>query len=108
VSDVPEIDVDLLAQHLGDGALVIDVREDDEYTGGHVAGALHMPLTTVPDQLHAFPDGQPFFVICAVGARSGRAVQFLRAQGLDATNVTGGTKAWLDSGRAVVSGSDPV
>jgi rhodanese-related sulfurtransferase len=108
LSDVPEIDVDALEGHIGAGALVIDVRESDEYTGGHVAGARHVPLTTVPDQLHAFPDEQPFFVICAVGARSGRAVQFLRAQGFDATNVAGGTRAWLESGRPVVAGPDPI
>lgn len=97
MSDVPEIDVDALEGHIGAGALVIDVRESDEYTGGHVAGARHVPLTTVPDQLHAFPDEQPFFVICAVGARSGRAVQFLRAQGFESVlNLKGGVLRWRE------------
>ncbi len=87
---------------------MIDVREDDEYTGGHVAGALPIPLGTVPDRLSDLPVDQPFLVICHSGGRSGRAVQFLRAQGLDATNVAGGTQAWIDSGRVVVTGPDPV
>ncbi len=55
MSDVPEIDVEVLEQPLGEGALVVDVREDDEYQAGHVAGAVHMPLTTVPDQLDDLP-----------------------------------------------------
>jgi rhodanese-related sulfurtransferase len=108
LSDVPEIDIITLEQRMGEGLVVVDVREDDEYTGGHVAGAVFMPLTTVPDKVGELPSDQPFLVICHSGGRSGRAVQFLRAQGLDATNVAGGTKAWIDSGRPVVTGPDPV
>ena len=44
MSDVPEIDITTLEQRLGEGVLVVDVREDDEYPGGHVAGAVLMPL----------------------------------------------------------------
>jgi rhodanese-related sulfurtransferase len=108
VSDVPEIDITTLEARLADGTVVIDVREDDEYVGGHVAGAVLMPLSTVPDNVAELPAGEAFLVICHSGGRSGRAVEFLRAQGLDATNVAGGTKAWIDSGRPVVTGSDPV
>jgi rhodanese-related sulfurtransferase len=108
VSDVPEIDIDTLEQRLGEGVLVVDVREDDEYAEGHVAGAVPMPLATIPDNADDLPADRPFLVICAMGGRSARAVQFLRAQGLDATNVAGGTKAWIDSGRPVVTGSEPV
>lgn len=108
MSDVPEIDITTLEQRMGDGAVVIDVREDDEYKGGHVVGAVHMPLGSVPERVAELPIDQPFLVICHVGGRSGRAVQFLRAEGLDATNVAGGTKAWIDSGRPVVTGPDSV
>ncbi len=107
MSDVPEIDIVTLEERMGGGAVVIDVREDDEYTGGHVAGAVHIPLSTVPDRVEELPPVDAFYVICHSGGRSGRAVQFLRGQGLDATNVAGGTSAWIDSGRAVVTGSDP-
>ena len=67
-----------------------------------------MPLATVPDHVEDLPTDRPFLVICAMGGRSARAVQYLRAQGHDATNVAGGTKAWIDSGRPVVTGPDPV
>lgn len=108
VSDVPEIDITILEERLGEGVLVVDVREADEYTGGHVDGAVHIPLGTVPDRVTDLPSDAPVLVICHVGGRSARAVQFLRAQGLDATNVAGGTKAWIDSGRPVVTGVGPV
>ena len=108
MSDVPEIDITTLEHRMGEGVLVVDVREDDEYHGGHVAGAVFMPLASVPDRLGELPADSPFLVICQAGGRSARAVQFLRAQGLDATNVAGGTGAWVNSGRPVITGSDPV
>jgi rhodanese-related sulfurtransferase len=107
LTDVPEIDIDTLEQQIADGVLVIDVREDDEYVGGHIGGAVHIALGAVPDRVGELPTDAPLLVVCAVGGRSGRAVQFLRAQGVDATNVAGGTKAWAESGRPLVSGPDP-
>jgi rhodanese-related sulfurtransferase len=108
VSDVPEIDITVLEERLGEGVLVVDVREDDEYTGGHVGGAVNIPLGTVPDRVGELPADAPVLVICQVGGRSARAVEFLRARGVDATNVGGGTKAWIESGRPVVTGTAPV
>ncbi len=105
--DVPEIDIEALDGHVRAGRLVLDVREDDEYQAGHVPGAVHIPLSTVPDQLDDLPVEAPVFVVCAVGGRSARAVRFLRAQGLDATNVAGGTKAWIEAGKPVVLGGEP-
>ena len=105
--DVPEIDVDELARRLDGGAVVIDVRELDEYLDGHVAGARLIPLGDVPDRLAEVPTTEPVLVICKVGGRSLRAAEFLAANGVDATNVAGGTMAWIDSGRPVVEGSEP-
>ena len=105
--EVPEIDIAALEVLVADGALVVDVREDDEYTDGHVSGAIHIPLGTVPDRFGELPADRPIYVVCAKGGRSGRAAQFLIAQGLDATNVAGGTLAWIESGRPVVAGSEP-
>jgi rhodanese-related sulfurtransferase len=108
VTDLPEIDIHTFAEQHAEGATVVDVREEDEYADGHVAGALHVPLATVPQRVAELPTDGSIFVICAVGGRSARAVQFLRNQGLDATNVAGGTMAWVESGRPVVTGLDPV
>jgi rhodanese-related sulfurtransferase len=103
---VPEIDIDEFARRRDDGAPVIDVREPREYTAGHVPGARLIPLSTVPDRLGELPaDG--VLVICRTGARSLRAAEFLVAHGISATNVAGGTKAWLESGRGVVEGDEP-
>ncbi len=108
MSSVPEIDLSTLEGLLGEGAALIDVREEDEYTDGHVAGALHIALATVPDRVAEVPSTGPVYVICALGGRSARAAEFLRAQGIDAINVAGGTNGWIDSGRPVVRGSSAV
>ena len=107
MSDVPEIDVETLEDLLEEGAPLVDVREPDEYTEVHVPGAVLVPLATVPDNLSAFPSAAPVYVICKSGARSGRAVQWLRAQGVDATNVAGGTDAWVRTGKPQASGDEP-
>ena len=105
--EVPEIDVDALAARVDEGAVVIDVREVDEYEDGHVPGARLIPLGDVPDRVGEVPTDQPVLVICKSGGRSLRAAEFLRERGIDATNVAGGTMAWIDSGRAVVEGDQP-
>jgi rhodanese-related sulfurtransferase len=107
VTTVPEIDVATLESLMVDAVVLVDVREDDEYTDGHVTGALPIPLATVPERFGDLPTDSPVYVICALGGRSARAAEFLRAQGIDAINVAGGTQAWVDSGRAVVRGSSP-
>jgi len=106
--EAPEIDIDTLVTHLETGAMVVDVREDDEYRDGHVPGAVHIPLATVPDALDRLPTDEPVYVVCAVGGRSAQAVSFLRTNGIEATNVAGGTKAWIEAGKPVVVGSDPL
>ena len=104
---VPEVDVDELARRLAAGALVVDVREPDEYVGGHVAGAISIPLGTVPDRIEDFRADGPAYVICQVGARSRRAAEFVAGHGIDAVNVAGGTGEWIASGRDVVAGAAP-
>ena len=107
MSDVPEIDIETLEELLGEGASLVDVREPDEYVEVHVPGAVLVPLATVPDSLTAFPADGPVYVICKSGARSGRAVQWLRTQGIEATNVAGGTDAWVRTGKAQATGDEP-
>ncbi len=104
---ISEIEVAALADRVAEGALVIDVREPDEYEAGHVPGALLIPLATVPDHLDRFRADQPTYVICKSGGRSMRACEIAADEGYDVVNVTGGTGAWIDSGRDVVIGSTP-
>ena len=96
--DIPEIDVTQLAALRETGVPLIDVREDDEYAEAHVPGAVHIPLGEIPDRVAEVPTEGTIYIICAVGGRSAKAAQHLREHGLDAVNVAGGTRAWIDAG----------
>lgn len=105
--NIPEIDVDALAELLEAGSVrLIDVREPDEYAAGHVPGAVLIPLDTVPKHLDRFAGDGPTYVICRSGARSHRACEHVAEHaGADVVNVAGGTLAWIESGRPTASGS---
>ena len=93
-----EIGLDDFAAAHSQGAYVLDVREADEVAGGRVPGAVHIPMNDVPGRMGELPTDQPVFVICAVGGRSREVVDFLRAQGVSAVNVTDGTAGWAKRG----------
>lgn len=95
ISVVPSISVQQL--HDRAGTPLIDVREVHEFEAGHVPGAVNMPMSTLGDHLGELP-AEPFDVICAVGGRSGRVAEALNARGHEATNVDGGTDAWIAAG----------
>ena len=102
-----EIEVSQLAEKIAAGFKVVDVREVGEYTDGHIPGAIHVPLQTVPDNLESFRSEQDVFVVCQVGGRSGKACQYLIDQGVtNVVNVAGGTSGWILLGNGVNSGTD--
>ena len=92
-----------------DGAWLLDVREDDEWTAGYAPGARHIPLGQLGARTAEIPQDQVVYVICRSGARSARAAQALSAAGWDAINVAGGMQDWAAAGRpmATDSGADP-
>jgi rhodanese-related sulfurtransferase len=75
---------------------VIDVRSPQEWAGGHIEGALHIPVDDVQKRLHEVPrDGRKLYVICAGGGRSTAAAGFLANRGfLNVHNVEGGMNGW--------------
>lgn len=80
---------------------VLDVREADEWAAGKISGALHIPMGEVPGRLAEIPDDETVAVICRSGQRSERVATWLRHQGYDAVNVTGGMQAWQQDGREI-------
>jgi rhodanese-related sulfurtransferase len=84
-------------------ALLLDVRETDEWDAGHAPGARHLPMSELTARLGELPDADPLFVVCRSGARSARVVAFLAGQGYPAVNVEGGMQSWAAQGRSVVA-----
>lgn len=86
------------------GALLLDVRNDDEWVEGHAPAALLMPLPVLGDRHTELPTDRRIAVICRSGARSARATEALVGAGYDAVNVAGGMIAWTEAGLPIVTG----
>lgn len=85
-------------------SVLLDVREADEWQAGHAPGAVHLPLTALAAgaRLPAAAQARPVVVICRSGRRSRRAVELLRARGVEAVDVIGGMQEWAGAGLPVV------
>jgi len=79
--------------------IVLDVRQPEEYAGGHVPGARLLPLGEVSSQAAELPKDAPIYVICRSGNRSKQASETLAQMGFkDVRNVQGGILAWQSAG----------
>lgn len=84
----------------GNAPLLVDVREAWEYNAGHIDGAMHLPLSTFTQRYTELQPDAAMVFVCASGARSGEAVQFLYRLGYRKVfNLVGGMNAWLAGGR---------
>lgn len=101
---VPEIDVSEAARLTRAGAPLIDVRELDEFEEIRAEGAVLIPLGELAERVGEVPTSATVYVICRSGSRSARAVEHLRAGGVDAVNVAGGTLAWAEVGLPTAHG----
>ncbi len=81
-------------------AVVVDVSDAEEFAAGHVTGAKHVPLNELEEKLAGAVKNKtlPLILVCASGARSGRAVAVARKLGYEqAQSLSGGLKAWKDA-----------
>jgi rhodanese-related sulfurtransferase len=103
-SRIKECDVAGAQKRLANEAVLIDVREDNEYSMGHAAGAKHLGRGIIErDIVQTFPDKSTELVLyCGGGFRSALVADNLQKMGY--TNVwsmDGGWKAWKDSGAPI-------
>jgi sulfur-carrier protein adenylyltransferase/sulfurtransferase len=79
---------------MGEKVFILDVREEGEYKFCNLGG-YHLPLRDLPKRVNELDPKQEIIVMCHSGARSARAVQFLRQAGFSsAKNLTGGIDKW--------------
>ena len=87
---------------VGAGAVLLDVREDDEWAAGHAPQATHMAMSRLNAEYELLPTGRQIVCVCHVGARSAAVADALRRAGWDAVNLAGGMEAWEAAGLPVV------
>jgi rhodanese-related sulfurtransferase len=82
-------------------AVIVDVRETQEWSAGHIANARHLALGQLDkrvSELEKFKD-RPLIVCCASGNRSSSACASLKKAGFERVfNLSGGIGAWKDAG----------
>ena len=92
---------------MNQGALLVDVRSREEFEGGHVLDARHLPQEEVAgagESLKKYLD-KPVIVCCESGMRSGAAARVLKAQGFaKVVNLRGGLAAWRTENLPLVKG----
>jgi len=88
---------------IADGkAMVVDVREADEFARGHIAGAVNLPLSRFDPGMLPAPSGAAIILACAGGRRSAAAFGKCKGVRADVTShLDGGLQAWIDAGLPV-------
>ena len=81
------------------GVQVIDVRSPEEWSHGHLPGAIHIPLAALPDRLEEIDPSRPVVLQCRGGGRSAIASSLLMSRGVtNVANLKGGYDAWVAQG----------
>jgi len=101
--DVPPVAVPKANQRLEAGAVLLDVRESDEWEAGHAPEATWIPMGELGARQAELSTEQAVLVVCRSGGRSARVTTALLGAGYDATNLAGGMQAWDAAGLPVVT-----
>lgn len=99
MAEIPEISVQEAQKRLANGALLLDVREQNEFDELRIPGAQLLPLSELMGRYEdELPQDREIVAQCRSGKRSAQATEFLRAQGYDVTNMEGGILDWQSAG----------
>lgn len=97
------LDVAQALELLDAGAVLVDVREREEFRAGHARQARHISPRTLLEEVPAYANGRPVITVCRSGARSGHAADLLFARGIEVYSLKGGMIAWQHAGQPIVS-----
>ncbi|MCE4956794.1 rhodanese-like domain-containing protein [Macrococcus caseolyticus] len=88
--------LDALQETLSTGtdAVILDVRERDEYQSGHIPVAKNMPLSELEMQIDALNQDHEYIIICKKGGRASRAGEYLDHLGYNVTVAESGMDDW--------------
>ena len=82
----------------GDDLFILDVREPNEYQINRIPGSTLIPLGELPRRYQELDPDREIIAQCKVGARSAKAVDYLRSVGFTKIkNLRGGILAWIDT-----------
>jgi rhodanese-related sulfurtransferase len=99
MDDVRQVDAVTARAEQAAGALLLDVREQEEWDAGRAPGAIHVPMSELQERYTELPARDVTLVICRSGARSDAVAHALARIGrTGCANVAGGMQAWRAAG----------
>lgn len=98
---IPEVDADTAST--ADDSVLLDVREYEEWMSGRAPDAIHIPMSQLTSRVSEIDRSKRIICICRSGSRSARVTQWLRQQGIDAVNMSGGMHAWVAADHPMVN-----
>jgi rhodanese-related sulfurtransferase len=98
--EIPSVTVDEVDGLVAEGALLIDIREQNEWDEARIPGATLKPMSSINDWYQDLPRERAVILYCRSGQRSAHAVKALVGQAgfENVLNMTGGIIAWADAG----------
>lgn len=103
VDTLESVNAETLKQQIENNVSIFDVRNDGEYSNGHIPNVVHAPLGFLNNHLSDFPKNEKFYVYCAGGYRSVIAASILKSRGIhNVVDVAGGFAAIKNAGVFIV------
>lgn len=105
VENLPVLTVSVLKLKIDhrERLMILDVRDENEWAGGHIKGAMHTYVGHLEQRIADIPRDRPIAIICNVGNRASVAASILLKEGYNEVyNVLGGMKAWINAGYSVI------
>ncbi len=104
-TNLPEVTVALTVDARANGThQIVDVREPEEWAGGHMPGALFIPLAELSTRTGDLDRAKPVITVCRSGQRSLVAVEILQRAGFtEVASMEGGMIAWAEAGHPIES-----
>ena len=96
-----ELTAEQAAGMVGEGAQLVDVRQDYEWEAGHISEAVHIPLEQLPARAESLGRDRAIIFQCRSGGRSAMTTAAFRESGFEAFNLGGGLLGWVAEGRPI-------
>ncbi len=100
LDDIPQLQPDEAAARMAEGAVMVDVREQEERAQARIPGTLFIPLSQLQRRWQELPR-KPLILQCAAGARSHQAARFLAGHDFEVANLASGITGWYRTGHPV-------
>ena len=77
INSIPSVQPNEVENLIEEGCVLVDVRENDEWTSGHHVGAIHIPMGEIIENMNNFHQNEKYIFVCRSGSRSARVTNYM-------------------------------